>query len=216
MSVKVIFSLALISLVSTASAGTLTPDGLTFQGNGDYNTAADREGLVNDGSFEFGECDAGSAWTCYTTEPDVSWILDPLEIWGYAAYDGILCAWLGGFYAGPNENSFCQDLFIDGNTLNWFWMGYVEYSGSEVYVSVDGVEIWQSGLVHTYGVWQNTDGTLGGANVIDYCGGTHNICLGYHLLDGAGSNMLVDYVTLDGSCSTASIEINFSSIKSLY
>jgi hypothetical protein len=214
---KVMLSLALIAMATVALAGTLTSDGLTVQGVEDYNTVGDRIGLVNDGSFEFGECDAGSAWTCIQTTT-CFWILDPLPVWGYAAYDGLMCGWLGGFCGDANENSLCQDLFIDGGTLNWFWMGHVSDPGDMVYVSVDGVEVWQHILEladHTYGIWQNTEGTLGGANVADFCGATHNVCLGFHLLN-LGSNMLVDYVTLDGSCDTATADVNFSSVKALY
>jgi len=129
-----------------------------------------------------------------------------------------MCGWLGGFCGDANENSLCQDLFIDGGTLNWFWMGHVSDPGDMVYISIDGVEVWQHILEladHTYGIWQNTEGTLGGADVAAFCGGTHNVCLGFHLLN-LGSNMLVDYVTLDGACGTANAEVNFSSVKALY
>ena len=88
---KVMFALALIAMAGLASAATLTSDGFTASGSADINYAGDRVGLVNDGSFEFGECGAGSAWECITNTT-CAWIIDPLAVWGYPAYDGTINA----------------------------------------------------------------------------------------------------------------------------
>jgi len=212
---KLGIALALIAMASVAGAMTLTADGFTASGSADINWQGDREGLINDGSFEFGECGAGSAWTC-TTNTTCAWIVDPLPVWGYPAYDGILCGWLGGFCGDPNSNSFCQDILFDGSELSWYWMGYVEAdSGNAVYVTVDGNVVWELFLGlehHTYGIWQNTGDTLGNADVAAYMGGTHNLCMEFVATDGA--NMLIDYLELMGG--TAAEDMDFSSVKALY
>ena len=45
---------------------------------------SDRVGLINDGSFENGECGSGSDWT-YASDNGCDWIVDlvPLGIWNY-------------------------------------------------------------------------------------------------------------------------------------
>jgi hypothetical protein len=221
---KVMLTLAIIAMAAIASASTLTTTGLTVQGTADYNTAGDRLGLVNDGDFESGACEI--VWACYADNTCLDRILDPLAVWGYAAYDGMFCAWVGGYCGGvASNNGLCQDLFIDGGTLNWFWMGYVSYesgNGNYMNVIVDGVVVYQldMGLEHhTYGIWQNTEGTIGGADVTTFCGGTHNVCFDFAVgtnPDALGANMLIDYVTLDGTCGTANADVNFSSVKALY
>lgn len=152
----------------------------------------DRWGLVNDGSFEFGECGAGSAWNC-TTNTTCTWILDPLPVWGYPAYDGELAAWLGGFCGTPNSNSFCQALYLDGNVLRWRYMGYVEegHSGNFVYLKLNGDIVWAKEMTwpedHTYGRWVLAEAELGWV-----AGDTYYVCFEFEASTGA--NMLIDYV----------------------
>ncbi len=216
---KVMFAIAMLAVASYAGAASLNADGLTYSADTTVNTVMDRLGLVNDGSFEFGECDAGSAWTC-TTNTSCAWIIDPSGAWGYAAYDGVFCAWLGGFCGSDvNANSFCQDIYIDGGLLDWYWMGYVGGdTGNMVQVTANGNVVWSHVLTladHTYGLWQNTAGTLGSADVSAYCSSTVNLCLEAVPTDGA--NMLVDYVELGGSCDiTATDDASISTVKALY
>ena len=216
---KLTFVLIALAFAAVASAGTLTKDGLVIPGTGETVTIGDRTGLINDGSFEFGECDAGSAWTCYTSTT-CSWILDPTAVWGYPAYDGVLCAWLGGYCGDPNENSFCQSIFFDGMYLDWYWMGYVNYGGNEMYVSVDGNVVFSHFMdmsEHTYGSWNTASSFWGQIDVSAYCGTTAELCLGWHwIVPDGNDNMLVDWVTLDESCGTAAQETSFSNVKSLY
>ena len=218
---KVVFAFALLAMASYAGAMTLTADGFTAQGTPGTPATHDRLGLVNDGSFEFGECDLGSAWTC-TTNTTCAWILDPIAVWGYPAYDGVLVAWLGGFCGTPNSNSFCQDLFIDGHYLDWYWMGYVNSGCGTVYVSVDGTYVFTHTLLlseHTYGTWNTASSYWGAIDLNAYCGTTVNLCLEEtDCGDGANNdNMLVDYVTLDTSCDIIATEdASISTVKALY
>ncbi|MDP6419062.1 MAG: hypothetical protein QF492_08015 [Candidatus Krumholzibacteria bacterium] len=201
----------LAASTAIASANTLTIDGLVLPGNG-TNVTLDRLGLINDGSFENGECDAGSSWTCYTNTSCL-WIIDPLGVWGYPAYDGVLCGWLGGFCGDANSNAFCQDIFIDGTGISWYWMGYVAdtVDGLDLmYISVDGVNTFEHYMVypddHTYGTWGQMLGTVTGV------GGVHELCFGFTASTGA--NMLIDYIELFEG--TGVMNTSFSSVKSLY
>jgi hypothetical protein len=217
---KVMFALAMVAMASYAGAMTLTADGFTAQGIPTAPVNHDRVGLVNDGSFEFGECGAGSAWTC-TTNTTCAWIVDPTPVWGCPAYDGVLCAWLGGFCGTPNSNSFCQDLFIGGNdcSLDWHWMGYVNSACGTVSVTVNGSTIFSHTLQlseHTYGTW-NTASSYGWVPLVSaYQGQTVNLCLKEVACpDGANNdNMLVDYVVLNGCVATE--DASMSTVKALY
>lgn len=169
--------------------------------------------LINDGSFENGECGAGSSWDC-TTNTSCQWIIDPLPIWGYPAYDGTMAAWLGGFCGTPNSNSFCQEVFIYGCTggwLEWKWMGYVENNdGNTMRVTLDGDVIFEKVMTtadHTYGTW----GTLW-VDVWQYVG-DYELCFEFEATTGA--NMLIDYVTM-GYSPTAVEPTSLSAVKSLY
>ncbi len=201
-------SLAAADLPTLVLEGNV-PRGATELPSSADTAATDLTGLVTDGSFEYGECDAGSAWACLSST-SCSWILDPLPVWGYPAHDGVLVVWLGGYcdnsrgYNTANENSFCMDLYIDGEELTWFWMGYVGLyrEGDMAYVTIDGVYVWRHIMRladHTYGLWQNLDGTLGTVDIHNFCHSTRYVCIGFHVL-GQGSNMLVDYVEMRGSC----------------
>ncbi len=172
---------------------------------------------VNDGSFEFGECDAGSAWTC-TTNTTCQWIVDPMGAWGYPAYDGVLAAWLGGFCGeDPNSNSFCQDIYFGGGNcgwgifLTWQWMGYVaNEDGNTMYVTFDGVVYFEKEMLlsdHTYGTWNElwVDAYL--------YEDTYNLC--FEFVATTGANMLVDYIANYWS-PTATGETSISTLKSRY
>jgi hypothetical protein len=175
---------------------------------------------VNDGSFEDGICDdESSAWTCYTSTT-CFWIVDPTPVWGYPAYDGINVAWLGGFCGDANENSFCQSIYIDGGLLDFYWMGYVSYGCGYMYITVDGNIVFDHTMdlsEHTYGSWNTASSFWGDISVAAYCGTTAELCFGWLYCDIAtNDNMLLDYVTLDGDCGTATGETTFSNVKSLY
>ena len=170
--------------------------------------------LIEDGSFENGECGAGSSWDC-TSNTSCSWILDPLPVWGYPAYHGTYAAWLGGFCGGPNSNSFCQDVYLNGcpggGWIEWKWMGYVENNdGNTMRVTLDGAVIFEKVMTtadHTYGTW----GTLW-VDVWQYYN-THYLCFEFEATTGA--NMLIDYVT-NAYSPTAVGPTSLSFVKSLY
>ncbi len=170
--------------------------------------------LIEDGSFEEGNCAYGSWWTC-TSNTDCEWIVDPSPIWGYPAYDGYNAAWLGGFCNDqPNSNSFCQDVFLWGclgGWIEWKWMGWVQNNdGNTMRVTVDGDVIFEKVMTtadHTVGTW----GTLW-AEAWQY-NGTYELCFEFEATTGA--NMLIDYVTMAYS-PTAVMPASISTVKSLY
>lgn len=202
---------ALVAMASVATAATLTADGLVIPGTPEVTNMGERE-LVNDGSFEAG--------------PDVYWmtfsdsqctgdvILDPTGVWGVPAYDGVYAMWCGGFCSGtPINSGACQELLINGATLTWWWMGYIEdgHVGNTVVLSFDGTQVWSYELVypddHTYGSWNQ--------HVVDvsaYTGDTVDVCIELVATDGA--NMLNDYVELIGGTPTE--DTSFSAVKSMY
>jgi predicted outer membrane repeat protein len=170
------------------------------------HTAGDRIGLINDGSFEYGTCNSGSDWTCDGNYPVFEGILDPMAVWGYPAYDGTLTAWLGGFSGGqPNINSLCQDIYFEGQYLDWFWMGYVNDACSEMEIRVDGTLVYghpMDMIDHTYGTWNTASSTIAapfGVPVTMYAGGTHELCLAWNndgCESGQNDNMLIDFITI--------------------
>lgn len=210
--------LLILTLPMVAQAGqSLTVDGRIHQveTTSTRTQPRDRLGLINDGSFEFGECDDGSAWTC-TSNTSCSWIIDPSLIWGYAAYDGNLCAWLGGYCGADfNSNSFCQEIFFDGTYLDWYWM---TYAGSQIRISVDGIEVFHHWATDTYGEWNSAsevwlDGEPG-VDVSDWCGQSAVLCFANQTI--TRSSMLIDYITLTQSCVTPVEPSSFSTIKTRY
>ncbi len=206
----------LLALPVTAWEQTPAP-GFIPSGAGSTNTSdGARDGLVNDGSFEDGNCAGGSAWTC-TSSTGCEWIVDPLGAWGYPAYDGVNTAWLGGFCGDPNENSFCQDIYFDAIYLDWYWMGYVNSECSSVLVTVDGTPLVNYAMDlgdHTYGSWNSASGWIVGPDGLDvsaYFGGTHQLCFEWDRgLCGAGENdnMLIDYVGLWGPPLPTELTVN--------
>jgi hypothetical protein len=216
---KLVSALAMVAMASTAGANTLTADGFTAQGVPGTPAQHARLGLVNDGSFEFGTCDAGSAWTCTSTTA-YSWILDPINIWGYSAYDGDLAAWLGGYYEGiASAQTFCQELYIDGLYLDWYWMGYISATPSGVVnVTVNGQIVWTHTMQasdHTYGTWNTASSYWGAVNLP--CRQTATLCFeNLPSSDNVTDNMLIDYVTVYGECYLATKTTSFSTVKALY
>ena len=209
---KLLTFVAILGIVSIASAATFTADGSTLDPTHGYTTM-DRIGLVSDGSFEAG-CDV--YWLC-ATDVTCVWITDlvPLGLWNY---DGNMVAWLGGYCGTPAcYQTFTQDIVIDGGLLSWYWMGYINNGDiMTVYITVDGTE------VYSY-VPQLTD------HLLDYqqasCdvsafndGGMHTVVIGQDnpscVDPGVGDNYFLDYVELAGG--TATQETTFSSVKSLY
>ena len=221
---KLTFVLIALAFAASASAGTLTKDGLVIPGTGENVTIGDRIGLINDGSFENGICDDGSSdWTC-TSNTTCFWILDPIPVIGYPAYDGVQIAWLGGFCGTPNSNTFCQSIFVDGMYLDFYWMGHDGsdgVGGGYMYVSFDGNVAFDHVFVspddHTFGSWNSASSFWGQIDVSAFCGATHELCLGWIApADGTNDNFFMDYVTLEEPCGTATSETTFSNVKSLY
>jgi hypothetical protein len=216
---KVMFTaLALVFATSMAMAATVAP-GFVAQGNGpDAVFQADRLGLINDGSFEFGTClDGFSAWTCYA-DNTCDWIVDlsTLGLPTLGNYDGAHSYWLGGFCGGIQSNDgACQTIMIDAPTLSWFWAGYVVNEGDLVTFTVDGNNVFSHTMVLSDHTAEGTNGPVWNPESCDvsaYMGGMHELCLNYSAFLCA--NYFVDYFELGGE--TATEEINFSSVKALY
>lgn len=212
-------TLALLALVSSAAAQqSLGPEATQEPVAPQGDPPPGGRWPIEDGSFENGECDAGSSWTCITNQPDCgSWILDPLPAWGYPAYHGTYAAWLGGFCNGqPNSNAFCQEVFLGGcigsSWLQWKWMGYVPNNdGNRMRVTVDGDVVFEKVLTiadHTYPMW----GTLW-IDVWGFWPDMHELCFEFEATTGA--NMLIDYI--EASYSPTAVEpTSLSVVKSLY
>ncbi len=214
-----IVALIMVASIGTAGERNLGPESdqpPTENHEGELGNGA--RFLINDGSFEFGECDAGSAWTC-TTNTDCTWIVDPMDSWGYPAYDGVLVAWLGGFCGPnyPNSNSFCQDIYFEGgcgggHLYTWQWMGYVaDNEGNMMYVTIDGNVVFEKEMLisdHTYGTWNEL--------WFDYPywnGGYHNLC--FEFVATTGANPLVDYISQHWS-PTAIEQSSISTVKAYH
>lgn len=209
-----------------AADPSLTRDGLPAPGRPQAaQVACARDGLVEDGSFE------NHSWQEWASAGCGPWIQDPLFAWGYPAYDGVLAAWLGGFCGIANCNSFCRDVMFDGRYLDWYWMGYVNTGCMTVTVSVDGEPVWVHTMAvdeHTYGEWNRaSDWFFGsGLDLSAYCGSNHLLCFsslacgedtnGDGYPDETTDNMLIDYVTLEQSCTTAAASTSISTVRVLY
>jgi len=185
--------------------------------------------VVNDGSFEDGPCDGGSAWTCFADhgQPEICpTILNPSGPWGNPAYDGNLAVWLGGVCENEGiSNSVCQDLVLTPSELSWQWMGYWTLEGEQeasVLVTVDGETAWEhlmTGDDHTIGTWANSADTFGPVSLKEWEDGlSHNLCFvfdnSYANNGSTTASMLVDRVELSHP---VAVEVaTFSTIKVLY
>jgi hypothetical protein len=207
---KLLTFVAVLGLVSVASATTFTADGGLLEPTHGY-TNMDRIGLVTDGSFEAG-CDVN--WAC-AADNACLWIQDlvPLGLWNY---DGVMTAWFGGFCSGLATcySTITQDIDIDGNLMSMWWMAYVNDAVGEFYVDIDGTVVFSfvpqlSDHLLDYQQWSFDVGAFSGM---------HTVTLGYsneaNCAGNLGDNIFVDYVELAGG--TAAQETNFSSVKSLY
>lgn len=213
-----------LAAATAQGAQTLTRDGVVALGGASAPAGSRPWILVNDGSFEFGECELGSAWTCASTA-GCSWILDPLYAWGYPAYEGQLAAWLGGFCNGaPSSHSFCQELFMPDASwgswlLGWQFMGYVNGACSTMLLTIDGQESWRHTMRaqdHTFGTWSQWGEEVGFSA---YPGIAHTICFEWEPCpDGVDNdNMLIDYVMIDyWVADIATAQSSFSTIKAHY
>lgn len=169
--------------------------GVAAQGQSiDGEVTPSARSLLNDGSFENGECGNGSAWTC-TSDTPCTWILNPLSTWGYPAYHGELVAWLGGYCGEMNSNSFCQEVWLDEPGLRWHWMGYVveTHVSNFVYIKLDGDIVWAKEMTwpedHTYGTWDEIQARF---DFLPHGTGTYEVCFEFEATTGA--NMLIDYI----------------------
>ena len=201
--------IAIIGIVSIAGASTFTAEGGLLEPTHGYTTLADRA-LVNDGSFEGGDCLSVPIWTC-TTDNGCEWITDlvPLGLWNY---DGSKIAWLGGFCGGIATvfTTICQDVDLGvGCMISWYWMGYINSGGEYVSVSIDGTIVFE---YYTDLADHLLDYQMQMADATGF-GGVHNLCFSYDLLV-AGDNYFVDYVEYNEA--TATDDVNFSTVKALY
>lgn len=209
-----------------AGAASLTADGSRSPVVPGVSPPGERAVLINDGSFEFGKCDQGSAWTCTRVSDDPpeidSWILNPIPIWGYPAYHGVLAAWLGGFnYGYPNQNSFCQEIFVDWLYLDWRWMGYVNSACGTLTVTCDGRPVFSHTMRyadHSYGTWKLASESIGGAWLWDFFAHVTMLCFEWTACpDGVSNdNMLIDYLTLQVAGGVGTEVLSFSAVKALY
>ncbi len=183
-------------------------------------------GLVNDGSFEAGECGAGSAWTCATSTPECETIVDPLPDWGFPAYHGVNAVWLGGLCGNEGiSNSVCQDMIISPSQLSFLWMGAFTLEAEQeawFEVRVDGELAHRSQLGlehHTFGTWAHSEDLFGLIDLLAWEDGvSHTLCI---ILDNLYSNngettanLLVDYIELSHPVATQGL--SFSTLKVLY
>ena len=212
---KLMFSLALLAMACAAGANSFTADGTVFEPAYGYHSVGERMGLVNDGSFEFGTCAGGTAWTC-TTDNACDWIAD-LAALGLWNYDGNHIAWLGGFCGGLAgcATSFCQILFFDGCPLSWYWMAYVNDQIMHMYVTVDGTTIYD--FYPTLGD-HLLDYQMYFCDTSQYQGGTHELCFAMDnpgCASNLGDNVFIDYAEFwDFSSPTEAASI--STVKAMY
>ena len=183
-------------------------------------------GLVNDGSFENGECDAGSAWTCFTETPECVTIVDPLGSWCFPAYDGVNAVWLGGVCENVGiSNQVCQDMIISPSQLTFWWMGAYTLEAEQeawIEVRVDGVIAHRSQLGlehHTLETWAYSEDLFGLIDLLPWeDGASHTLCIIMdNLYSNNGStaaNLLVDYLELNHPVATQGM--SFSTLKVLY
>ena len=208
---KLIFTLALLAMASVAGANSFTAEGVVFDTTHDYNWRGDRY-LINDGSFEAG-CDV--YWSC-ESDNGCSWITDlvPLGLWNY---DGRMVAWLGGFSGGIATcwTYICQDIFIDGCTLLWWWMGYVNAEVMDVYVTVDEEVVFSHHMTFADHLQDYRQEMV---FVYTHIGGSHTLCFYGSNEDNCamnfGDNYFVDYVELGGLSATQ--DGSFSTVKAMY
>ena len=202
-------------LCATGAQGrTLTADGSTLEPSHGYTTQRDLPWLVNDGSFEGGDCITAPIWTC-TTDNGCEWITDlvPLGLWNY---DGNHVAWLGGYCGGiaTEFTSICQVVqagYCPPGHI-WHWMAYINGDGgSRVFVTADGDVVFEKILAPE-------------DHLLDYqyeyyedwgIGYEVELCFHYDRNGAEGDNYFVDYVE-EWMGPTASEPISFSTIKSLY
>ncbi len=214
----------LLVLVTAASASQIspTPDGVVSPKAGlsqpAVQVAGARDVPVNDGSFEDGTCASGSAWTC-TTNTGCDFIIAFPEGYGWSpAYDGINAAWLGGYCGEPNTNSYCQEVYIDGTHLDWFWEGWLNDACSAMEIWVDGNMVfdhymdWPDDTAGTG--WTRASESIAapsGADLSVYAGTTAELCLVWNrdgCVDTQNDNMLVDYLTFHGELAPMELVVN--------
>jgi hypothetical protein len=215
-------ALPLILIGPPARANSLTPDGRNLGPSHGIQWQPDREGLINDGSFEDGSClDGLSGWAC-TTDNSCDWITDmtPLGLWNH---DGNHIAWLGGYCAGQATcwTRICQEIFFDGNQLSWYWMAYFNDYVMEVSVTVDDHPVFEPPIYY-FAPYNMLDYFQETADVSRFNGETHTLCFQMNNPDCArnlGDNIFVDYVELaigTGLPTHQAQEFAFSVVKSLY
>jgi hypothetical protein len=211
---RITLTLAIAALAATAAAAPTTDflpageaDSSLASGAYGYNYLIPSGELINDGSFENG---CGVNWSC-VSDNECVWIADlvPLGLWNY---DGSYVAWLGGFCGGAPTVSthICQDVFLDGYELTWFWMAYVNDGGTRVQFSLDGEPFFEHVIVpadHLLGYQQEYASLPEG-------GETHTLCLDYSLGNAAGDNYFADYLEMGGIMPVQAA--SFSTVKARY
>ncbi len=200
--------LVALCAVSFANANTFTAEGGLLEPTHGYSALTDRW-LINDGDFEGGTCINAPIWTC-TTDNDCDWIADlvPLGLWNYS---GAHIAWLGGFCGEATQfTSICQDVRLDGNRLEWYWLAYINDGGELITVTIDG-EVIFSYITdlddHLHDEYQFQQA------YINVSWDDHTLCFNYEL-QNEGDNYFIDYVELNSYSGTEIM--SFSTVKALY
>ncbi len=212
----ILVGITLMLVASMASANSLTASGEAIYAQRGPVPIVDRLGLVNDGDFENGNCLHDSDWTC-NADNGCNWIAD-IRIQGLWNFSGTQAAWLGGYCEGTAtcSSSLCQDLFIDGTYLVWYWMAFLNDAVGTINVTVDGVVEFSHAI-------QPGDHLLDYqathyADLSGYIGETHTICFEYDNLaacgENQGDNYFFDFVRINDT--TASERLSFSTVKSIY
>lgn len=220
-------AIGLLILLGPGLGQTLTKDGFINPGSGDPNWR-DVRSLVNDGSFEFGECESGSEWTCWSTT-SCEWIVNPIDTWGYPAYDGINAAWLGGFCDGKaNNNSYCQEYFNACMHLNFYFSSYINSGCSQFTITMRGNTVHSRTMEfddHNYGTWETAASYWGLIDISAYIGMTSELCFlwtacgedtnGDGYPDEDNDNILIDCI-YGSECQLPTEVYSFSLVKTLY
>ncbi len=205
----IIVCVAILGVVSVSNARTFSPEGGALEPTHGYQTIADRD-LVNDGSFEGGDCYDTPIWTCVHSDSDnCPWIVDlvPLGLWNY---DGAHTAWIGGYCAGGHSLSICQEVDLGvGYLLSWFWMAYVNYGDNHFLVTIDGQIVYE----YVSNLQDHLVGYEGAFADITGYDGVHTLCFEF-VVNEDFDNYFVDFVELHNL--TATEAISFSVAKSMY
>ncbi len=222
-----VVGIVLLLYLGPALGQTLTKDGFINPGSGDPVWRDGRQ-FADDRSFESGNCQSGSEWTCWSTT-SCEWIVNPVDSWGYPAWDGLNAAWLGGFCDGKaNNNSFCQEFFNACWYLDFYFSSYINSACSQLTITMNGQTVFSRTMStddHNFGNWERAPTYWGLIDITAFIGVTSELCFQWTACgedtDGDGypdednDNMLIDWIIGD-ICESPTEVTSFSTVKALY